>query len=105
MLELSPARKNKVNLADYNCGHDIENRTLMSDFSTLDIEVLEEILFSPLKISHKKLARTIECDEQSLLSSLKKISSTGLISFQEEVILVDKEKRKYFEFQIHRFDP
>src|SRR5574338_19380 len=86
MLELSPARKNKVNLADYNCQQDIENRILMSDFSTLDIEVLEEILYSPLKIS------------------LKKLSLTGLVSIQDDAILVDKEKRKYFEFQIHRFD-
>lgn len=105
MLELSPARKNKVNLADYNCQQDIENRMLMSDFSTLDIEVLEEILFSPLKISFKKLARTIGCQEPELMASLKKISSTGLISQQDDIILVDKEKRKYFEFQIHRFDP
>lgn len=105
MLELSPARKNKVNLADYNCQQDIENRILMSDFSTLDVEVLEEILFSPLKISLKKLTRTLGCDEKELLNSLKKISSTGLVTLQDDVISVDKEKRKYFEFQIHRFDP
>lgn len=105
MLELSPARKNKVNLADYNCQQDIENRMLMSDFSALDIEVLEEILFSPLKIPLKKLTRTLGCSEADLLSSLKKLSSTGFVSLQDDSILVDKEKRKYFEFQIQRFDP
>lgn len=105
MLELSPTRKNKVNLSDYNCLQDIENRMLMSDFSSLDIEVLEEILYSPLKISLKKLARSIDSDEAELLESLKKLSQTGLLSIQEDAILVDKEKRKYFEFQIHRFDP
>jgi hypothetical protein len=105
MLELSPARKNKVNLADYNCQQDIENRMLMSDFSTLDVEALEEILFSPLKISFKKLARTIGCEEQRLAASLKKISATGLLTIQDDAILVDKEMRKYFEFQIGRFDP
>jgi hypothetical protein len=105
MLELSPARKNKVNLADYNCQQDIENRILMSDFSTMDIEVLSEILYSPLKISFKKLARNMGCDEKDLAASLKRISSTGLLTIQDDAILVDKEKRKYFEFQITRFDP
>lgn len=104
MLELSPARKNKVNLADYNCQQDIENRMLLSDFSTFDVEVLEEILFSPLKISFKKLARSMSCEDKDLLSSLKKLSSTGLLSLQDDAILVDKDKRKYFEFQIGRFD-
>lgn len=105
MLELSPARKNKVNLADYNCQQDIENRMLMSDFSTLDIEILEEILYSPLKISFKKLARSIGCEDSELLASLKKFSGAGLVSLNEDAILVDKEKRKYFEFEINRFDP
>ena len=105
MLELSPARKNKVNLADYHYQQDIENRMLMSDFSALDIEVLEEILYSPLKISFKKLIRSLECTEAELSTSLKKLTLTGLVSIQDDAILVDKEKRKYFEFQIHRFDP
>ncbi len=105
MLELSPARKNKVNLADYNCQQDIENRMLMSDFSALDIEVLEEILYSPLKIPIKKLLRSLGCSEEDLLNSLKKLSTTDFISLQDDSILVDKERRKYFEFQIQRFDP
>ncbi len=105
MLELSPARKNKVNLADYNGQQDIENRILLSDFSTFDVEVLEEILFSPLKISFKKLARSLSCTESPLSTSLSKLSRTGLLAIQEDIIIVDKEKRKYFEFQIGRFDP
>lgn len=105
MLELSPARKNKVNLADYNCQQDIENRILMSDFSSLDIEVLGEILYSSLKISFKKLARNLGCEEKVLIPSLNKLSATGLLSVCDDVITVDKEKRKYFEFEIQRFDP
>jgi hypothetical protein len=105
MLELSPARKNKVTLADYNCVQDIENRILMSDFSTFDIEVLEAILFSPLKISLKKLERSVDCSKEALLASLKKLSKTSLLSIQDDLITVDKERRKYFEFQIQRFDP
>ena len=105
MLELSPARKNKVNLADYNCQQDIENRMLMSDFTALDVEILEEILFSPLKISYRKLSRNFDCTEEPFKHSIETLSRSGLLAVQDDTIVVDKEKRKYFEFQIARFDP
>ncbi len=105
MLELTPVRKNKVNLADYNCQQDIENRMLLADSSPFDLEVFEEILFSPLKISIKKLARNMGCREDALTVLLEKLSRTGLLVIQGDAILIDKEMRKYFEFQIARFDP
>lgn len=105
MLELSSLRKNKVNLSDYPLAQDVNSRLLMSDFSALDIEVLEEILFSPLKISFKKAARNIGCEEGELQASLNKFASVGLLSISDDAILIDKEKRKYFEFEITRFDP
>lgn len=105
MLELTPVRKNKVNLADYNCQQDIENRMLLADSSPFDLEVFEEILFSPLKISVKKLARNMGCGEEALAPLLEKLSRTGLLTIQEDTISIDKEMRKYFEFQIARFDP
>lgn len=76
----------------------------MSDFSPLDVEILEEIVYSPLKISMKKLSRNIGCEEVDLLDSLNKLSEIGLLSFSGDLIFVDKERRKYFEFEITRFD-
>lgn len=105
MLEITPVRKNKVNLADYNCRQDIENRMILADSSPFDLEVFEEILFSPLKISLKKLVRNMGCKEEVLLPILKKLSKIGLLSIEEDTILIDKEMRKYFEFQITRFSP
>ncbi len=105
MLDLSSVRKNKVSLTDYNCQQDIENRMLMDDFSAFELEVLEEILFSPLKISIKKLTRSMDSTEEDLAPILKKLGDAGLLAMQEEYLLVDKELRKYFEFQIVRFDP
>lgn len=105
MLELSSAKKNKVNLADYNYQEDIANRILMSDFSEIDITILQEILFSPLKVPLKKLLRQFQFTESDFLLSLKKLSKTGLLEIQDDTIVVNKEKRKYFEFQIPRFDP
>lgn len=78
---------------------------LMADFSTFELEVLEEILYSPLKISIKKLERSLETSEESLLLILKKLESGGLLSIQGDTLFVDKEMRKYFEFQLSRFSP
>lgn len=104
MLELSSSRKNKVNLPDYDCERDIKNRMLMSDFSDKDIEILEEILYSPLKIPTKKLSKACDLDEEQLFSSLDKLAKTGLLTVVEDTVHVDKEMRKYFEFEITRFD-
>lgn len=105
MLELSSSRKHKVNMTDYPFDQDIECRLAMSDFATLDIEILEEILYNPLKIPLKKLARSVGCKENELEKSLKKFESVGLLSFFEDAVVIDKEKRKYFEFEITRFGP
>lgn len=104
MLEVSSIRKNKFNLSDYPFTQDIECRILMADFSSFDIQVLEEILYSPLKISLKKIERSMNADEAELRATLKKFEKVGLISLENDAVLVDKEKRKYFEFEITRFD-
>jgi hypothetical protein len=105
MLELNLLRKNKINLADYNSQQDIENRMLISNFSSTDLKVMEEILFNPLKISLKKLTRSLQMQEKDLSCTLAKFAKNGLLSLQDDAILVDKERRKCFEFHIQRFDP
>src|SRR3989344_1230011 len=105
MLELSPPRKQKINLSDYDSEHDIQNRIILSDFTPFDLNPIEEIFYSPLKISLKKLARSLQTEEEAILPILSKLEKTGLLSRQGDAILVDKEMRKYFEFQMQRFDP
>ncbi len=105
MLETTPVRKHKICLTDYNSRQDIENRMLMADFSPLDIEVLEEILFSSLHISPKKLARSVDASEAKLKPIFQKLSNAGLLKWDGDFYLVDKEKRKYFEFEMQRFNP
>lgn len=104
MLELGSSRKQKINLHEYPFKQDIEIRFVLSESCPLEIQVIEEILFSPLKISIKKLSRSTEIEEEKLLPLLKKLSLTKLLEIQEDQILVDKEIRKQFEFEISRFD-
>jgi hypothetical protein len=105
MLEVSNVRKAKINLTDYNCKQDIENRIVLSDFTPFDLSVLEEILFSSLKISLKKLIKSLDTSEEQISPILIKLQISGLLDISGDVILVDKDKRKYFEFQCQRFDP
>jgi hypothetical protein len=104
MIEMSPSRKNKISLSDYEYKRDIENRLLMSEFTTLDLDVLEEILYSSLSIPIRKLCKNLDLDEDRALPILNKLSKTGLFTHNGEVILVDKEMRKYYEAQILKFD-
>ncbi|HEY4255063.1 MAG TPA: hypothetical protein VGM34_01790 [Chlamydiales bacterium] len=105
MLELTSAKRHKISLADYNSRQDIENRMLMADFSPFDIEILEEILFSSLKIFPKKIARAKDVSEEDLKPIFQKLSKAGLLSWDGDFFLVDKEMRKYFEFEVQRFEP
>ena len=104
MVSLSNTKKNKIVLGDYNYLRDIDNRLLMAQFSILDFAVLEEILFSPLKIQIRKISKNIEESEENVQRVLEKLSHTGLFTFEDDSILVDKEMRKYFESEIQKFD-
>ena len=104
LMELNPVRKNKISLTDYEYQKDIENRLLMSQFTSLDLEVLEEILYSSLTVPIKKLAKNLEIEEAKVLPALEKLSKTGLLLIDKDSVVVDKEMRKYFEVQIQKFD-
>lgn len=105
MHELIQQRKNKVCLEDYNFKQDIENRLLIAHFSILDLEILEEILYSSIKISIRKMAKTLNLKDEEILPLLQNLSKTGLFTISEDFILIDKDMRKYFEAQLLKFDP
>lgn len=105
MLEVSSVKKNKISLSDYNYRKDIENRLLMASFSTLDLAVLEEILFSSLQLPLSKIVHALDESEKVVRSILEKLAQTGLLTLQGDMITVDKEMRKYFEVEAAKFDP
>ena len=105
MLEIGATKKNKISLSDYNHRKDIENRLLLASFSTLDLAVLEEILFSPLQLPVQKIAKALDESEKQVRAVLEKLAATGLLSMQGDTITVDKESRKYFEVEAAKFDP
>lgn len=97
-------KKQKITLEDYDYQQDLENRVLMSQFSAQDLVVLEEILYSSLRIPLKKMEKNLDLTAQELLPALMKLSQTGLFLFEQDCIVVDKEKRKYFEAEVVKFE-
>ena len=104
MVETNIFRKNKINLEDYDYQKDIQNRVLMSQFSSEDLEVLEEIVYSSQKIPISRLVDQLDKNLDNLHTILEKLSKTDLFKIEEDMVVVDKEMRKYFETQIQKFD-
>jgi predicted transcriptional regulator len=104
MLKFGSSRKNKIDLNDYDYRLDIENRLLMSQLSTFDVEVLEEILMSSLTSDLQTLATALEAVPTRVEEAIDKFTKTGLLRREGKAILVDKEMRKYYESQIRKFD-
>lgn len=104
MTETAVFRKNKIEISEYDYTQDIQNRVLMSAFTPGDVEVLEEILYSSLKIPLTVLEKNLSLSQKKLLSTLEKLLATELFKIEGEFVLVDKEKRKYYEMQILKFE-
>lgn len=104
MIDLSPYRKNKINLEDYDYTQDIKLRILLADSTPLDIELLEEIIYNPARFPVLRLAEDLEMSIEEIMPSIEKFGKMGLISLDGQNITVDKELRKYFEGEIKRFE-
>ena len=97
-------KKTKIFLTDYPYKKDIENRLFLSDLSFFEVEVLQEILNSSIKIPLSDLSKSLNCENEELLPVLDKFSRTGLLMRQNDSVFVDKDLRKYYEFHIDKFD-
>jgi predicted transcriptional regulator len=97
-------KKNKIVLSDYNYLRDIENRLLFSELSTFEVEVLQEILHSSVTFSVKSLVDTLGEKESKILPILEKFAHVKLLKVNKGTVTIDKEMRKYYEFQVEKFD-
>ncbi|MEM8629428.1 MAG: hypothetical protein AAGF04_05110 [Chlamydiota bacterium] len=98
-------KKSKVHLQDYDCRLDISNRLLLSRLSITEVELLQEILFHRLDIPITHLQQQLphlSCEE--LTRALKKGESLGLYTLGKGSVHVHKERRKYYEIELLKFD-
>lgn len=99
-----PVRKQKIELSDYNYQRDITNRLLMAQLTTFEVDVLREVLNGSLKFHLSDLAEALSVDQELVVPVLSKLSQTGLLSVKADMVVVDKEMRKYYEAQIEKFE-
>src|SRR5262245_32500384 len=103
-MRQASVRKQKIELSDYNYLRDITQRQLMARLTTFEVDVLREVLNISLKFAPSELAEALDVDEALLMPVLHKLSQTGLLSIKGNLVVVDKEMRKYYEAQIAKFD-
>jgi hypothetical protein len=98
-------KKNRVVLSDYPYRKDITNRLFLESLSPFEIQVLQELLCLGTKFPLADLAESCSVSIDEVAKIVDKFSRSGLLMRQNEMLFVDKELRKYFEFQIATFDP
>jgi predicted transcriptional regulator len=97
-------RKTKVVLSDYPYRKDIENRLSLSSLTLFEVDVLREILHHSLKYPISQLAEILDTTAEELIPVLDKLSATKLFKRDHGNLIIDKEMRKYYEFQIEKFE-
>jgi len=96
-------RQNKIKLEDYDYQKDIRDRVLLSHFSSEEIEILEEIVCGPPEVSLVDLSGQLDKSPQALAVVLEKLLGANLFSIDGDTLVVNKERRRYFETQIMKF--
>lgn len=103
-MQVHAVKKNKVSLRDYPFQRDIDNRILMSELSTFEVDVLRELLNGSLHTTVEDLADTLQMEETRVAAALQKLGRTQLLGLHGGSVTVNKELRKYYESQIVKFD-
>jgi len=103
MLDLSAIKKMRINLTDYQWEEDCNMRLLLASLDVIDVEVMEEILFSPLEVPLSELMETLEYSKEILENSIKKLSLSGLCSLAQDKLTIDKKVRRWFDLHSIRF--
>lgn len=100
----SQCRKCKVELTDYNFERDLASRLLLSNLSDFEVDLLKEIVFNSLSFPVEELCETLEAAPGEVVAALERLEPTALFSLSDSKLHVNKERRKYFEVQIERFE-
>ncbi len=101
-MDVAFVKRNKVQLKDYDSEKDIAFRLALSSLSSLEVEILEEILFNPSTIPLVKLSRSLEIPLEILKTHLAKFSCLDC-DLKEDSLYVGKETKRYLEIEIERF--
>ena len=103
-MSLNSGRKNRIDLSNYNHHADIEHRLMMSQFTEFELEILQEVLHGSLRFSVESLAHSLDRSLSDITKTLQNLERTKLLQIKHDQVIVHKERRKYYESQIEKFD-
>ncbi|MFA6916595.1 MAG: hypothetical protein WC222_09375 [Parachlamydiales bacterium] len=98
-------RKHLVVLSQYNFERDLNIRLLLSQFDEVQRFIVEEILNGSLQTTIKHLLQTVDISQEHLINLLKQLQDQDLLKIQGDKLSINKEMRKYFSFELEKFDP
>jgi hypothetical protein len=93
----------KVVLEDFDFKRDLHLRLVLEKLSIIEMAVLEEILYSPLKVCVEELCNNTDVSSSDIAEILEALSPLNLFVLEDKFLLVNKEMRKYFEILIEKF--
>ena len=97
-------RKLKVSLEDYDYKRDISGREFLSQILTGDLEIFEEILLGSIKRPLQSLSADLGMSLPELTEALERLLPSQLFKIEADALILDKERRKYYELNIERLN-
>jgi hypothetical protein len=104
VLDTNNLRKIKILVDDYPHARDASLRMILHHCTQNDLKVLEEILFSSIQTTTQNLVEALNLSPSQLETSVNLFMTAGLIKNQGQILVIDKELRKFFELEIQRFE-
>lgn len=104
MVLATLSKNSQISLEPISSKKEIELRLFFGQLEPFQVQVLQEILNSSLKIPLSDLADNLGITEKKLEPALDFFSKAGLFTRKNDALFVDKEKRKLFESQMAKFD-
>ena len=93
----------KVVLEDLDFQQLLELRLAMEKLSVAEMAVLEEILYSPLKVSLEELGENTDTPLEEMNAIILALAPLNLFVCSGNTLLVDKERRRIFEIFVEKF--
>jgi hypothetical protein len=104
MVFAALSKNNRISLEPISYKNELKIRLLLNRLSPFEREALREILHSSLRISLTDLAESLLVEKAELFPLLKILVDIGLLTHQQDMLFIEKEKRKLFEVQLERFE-
>lgn len=97
-------RSKTIYLSDSHAANELELYLFITSLSEEEFSILSQLFFEPIRIQLQRFARSLDVDMDLLLTALSRFEKIGLLRFEEEYILVDKEMRRHLEIRLTQFD-